>query len=521
MAAGGLAGGQGTPFLLGVSIVLVSLVPVARALGMPDRAAYTLGGMLVVVWWLLPAGVVESVTGDLKMDFSVWIVSGILIVVGATWTVMYNADLILSGVAKMASRARSVAPIAKMAVAYPLRSKGRTGMTLAMFMLVVFTLVTGTTISGSFISSFDDVEGFSGGFAVRAVAAPVRPIEDFDAALDELGADRSQIEAVGMQSYVPVEAKQVGTANPLAAYPVRGLVAGFLETTTYDLSAVGRGYASDREVWAALEDTPGLAVVDGMVAPRRNNYMMMGALDFKLEGFYVEDRVFDPVHVSVVDPATGARLKLTVIGVLGDDVPNEMAGLSTSQAALGPLGDRARPTTFWLRTAPGVDATATASSLESALLSYGLEAESLGDMLDERVAGSWTFNRLIQGFMGLGLVVGVVALGVISARAVVERRQQIGVLRAIGFQPGMVRLAFLAEASFISLTAIVTGTVLGLILSYNVIADAGAEQSVAFVVPWADLLVVFAVVQLAALASTLLPAIRGSRVYPAEALRYQ
>ena len=46
-------------------------------------------------------------------------------------------------------------------------------------------------------------------------------------------------------------------------------------------------------------------------------------------------------------------------------------------------------------------------------------------------------------------------LGVVSACAVVERRQQIGVLRAIGFQPGMVRLAFLAEASFVSPAAIV------------------------------------------------------------------
>ena len=38
--------------------------------------------------------------------------------------------------------------------------------------------------------------------------------------------------------------------------------------------------------------------------------------------------------------------------------------------------------------------------------------------------------------MGLGLIVGVAALGVITARAVVERRQQIGVLRAIGFRSG-------------------------------------------------------------------------------------
>ena len=66
-----------------------------------------------------------------------------------------------------------------------------------------------------------------------------------------------------------------------------------------------------------------------------------------------------------------------------------------------------------------------------------------------------------MGFMGLGLIVGVAALGVISARSVVERRQQIGVLRAIGFRKRMVQLAFLLESSFVALSAIVVGTGLG------------------------------------------------------------
>ena len=66
-----------------------------------------------------------------------------------------------------------------------------------------------------------------------------------------------------------------------------------------------------------------------------------------------------------------------------------------------------------------------------------------------------------MGFMGLGLIVGVAALGVITARAVVERRQQIGVLRAIGFRRRMVQISFLLESSFIALTSIVVGTVLG------------------------------------------------------------
>jgi putative ABC transport system permease protein len=153
-----------------------------------------------------------------------------------------------------------------------------------------------------------------------------------------------------------------------------------------------------------------------------------------------------------------------------------------------------------------------------------MQAESIEKVVQDAAAANRTFNRLIQGFMGLGLIVGVAALGVISARAVVERRQQIGVLRAIGFRRGMVQAVFLIESSFIALTSIVAGTVLGLVLAENIIRDSSKQPSwenLHLVVPWATLGIVFLVVYVVALAATLAPALRASRIRPAEALRYQ
>jgi putative ABC transport system permease protein len=43
----------------------------------------------------------------------------------------------------------------------------------------------------------------------------------------------------------------------------------------------------------------------------------------------------------------------------------------------------------------------------------------------------------------------------------------------------------------------------------------------AFIVPWWTFAIVFFVVYAVALATTFVPALRASRVYPAEALRYQ
>jgi putative ABC transport system permease protein len=521
VTAVGVSSGGATAFLLGVSIVIIGLVPVARALGAGDRLAHTLGGVALVVWWLLPFRFYDALAGELTWGFSVWVVAGIVVVLGATWTIMHNADVALDLVARTLGRVRALAPVVRMAVAYPLRSRLRTSMTLAMFTIVVFTLVTGATISGSFIGALDDVEQFGGGFDVRGVVAPVRPIEDIHA---EVAADdalaHARIDAIGGQSTVPVEVRQAGE-GAFADYPLRGVDDEFVDTTTYELATVAEGYGSSADAWRALADHPGLAIVDPYAVPRRNDYGSGVRPDFRLSGFYLEDEGFAPVDVDVRDPATGADMTVTVIGVLGDNSPFEMAGLTTSQATLAPLGDRAAPTTFWFRLGEGGDADATAAALESAFLDRGFEAQTLQDRLDEAVGVSWTMNRLVQGFIGLGLVVGVVALGVVSARAVVERRQQIGVLRAIGFQPSMVRLAFLIEASFVSLVAIAVGCALGLAIAANVIAYAGAQQGATLAVPWLNLAVIFAAVYLAALASTYLPALRASRVYPAEALRYE
>jgi putative ABC transport system permease protein len=51
-------------------------------------------------------------------------------------------------------------------------------------------------------------------------------------------------------------------------------------------------------------------------------------------------------------------------------------------------------------------------------------------------------------------------------RAVRERRRNIGVLRALGFQAGTVQRAFLTESSFVALEGILVGAVLGVVTTY-------------------------------------------------------
>ena len=524
LIAAGVNGRNGITLGLGVSLLVIGLVPVSERVGAPARAARTIAGLALVAWFVLPMS--RWLFGTLAVDFSIFILSGIMIVLGATWTIMYNADLLLAALSRSLGRIRALAPVLRMSMAYPLRNRFRTGVTLAMFTLVVFTLVTGATTTTSFVNGVNDLGTYGGGFDIRATVAPTSPIPDMRAALRNApGVDAADFRVVSAQSFLPVRAHQVGLGGRSADYAVRGLDSAFLTHTTYTLAARAAGYGSDAAVWRAMRAHDGLAIVDQSVVQRKTNFNFAAAPPFQLRGFYVEDRTFAPVFVDVTDPQSGRHVRLTVIGVLSDTAPLEMAGISTSQRTIAALfGSRAAPTVYLFALRHGVDATTTAKHLESAFLDHGMQADAMSKLLHDAVGASITFDRLIMAFMGLGLIVGVTALGVISARAVVERRQQIGVLRAIGFRRRMVQTSFLLESSFIALTSIVLGTVLGLAVAFNVIHDTQQQPSwsnLSFDPPWLTLAIIYVLVYAVALATTYLPAVRASRVYPAEALRYQ
>jgi putative ABC transport system permease protein len=523
----GASSEQATPLYVGVTLIIIAFVPLLRWAGAPDRLAFSLAGGLIVVFWLLPWNITEGMFGQLKMDFNIWIVGGLITVIGVSWLVIYNSDLVVTATLSTLGRVRGLAPILKTALTYPLTNRFRTGVTMAMFTLVVFTLVVGGTVTTAFTEAFDDVELFGGGYHIRASTVQVSPIDDLDAAISASpGLDRGDFGVISTQSLVAIEARQTDGSLVFGDYPLRGFSDSFFDHTAYGMAAIGDGYASASAVWQALKADPTLAVVDGLVAPRRDQFGFGAPVpDFRLEGFFLEDGHFSPVRIEVRDPLTLETRELTVIGILQDVIPEYMIGVTTSQRFVDTAFPAyAAPAAHLIEVPEGAAIEPLAAALESAFLVNGMEAVQVQDELDELVAANRTFNYLIQGFIGLGLVVGVAALGVVSARTVVERRQEIGVMRAIGFEQGRVQLSFLIESSMVAVAGLTIGTLLGLVLSYNIIDDSRSQaswQNIQFAVPWLNIAIIYAVVLVAALLTAFLPARQASRVYPAQALRYE
>jgi putative ABC transport system permease protein len=164
-----------------------------------------------------------------------------------------------------------------------------------------------------------------------------------------------------------------------------------------------------------------------------------------------------------------------------------------------------------------------AEAIEKSLVMNGVQGTSIRDELEEAQEQSTGFLLIFQGFMGLGLVVGIAAVGVIAFRSVVERRHQIGVLRAIGYQQSLVAQSFLIETLFIVGMGVLSGTTLGLILARNLFSsdDFSGVEDATFTVPWLLIAIILIITIVAALLMTLVPARQASRLAPAEALRYE
>ena len=267
----------------------------------------------------------------------------------------------------------------------------------------------------------------------------------------------------------------------------------------------------------------GLAVADRMAVPSRSTTSIyIGGPEFKLKGVYLEDETMQPIRVSVREPNTEASFEVTIIGVLEQTMMTGF-GLVTSRETLEQALPFELPApTYFIRLEEGIDPAQAGAALESAYLKNGLESVDQIKELRDALAQQYVFQYLLLGFLTVGLVVGVAALGVISTRAVVERRQQIGMLRALGFQRRMVSWIFLIESSFVALLGIGLGAGLALIPAAQMITDMAVEiPGLVFRVPWTEILVVSGMAYAMSLLTTWLPSVQASKVMPAEALRYE
>lgn len=516
-------------FAGGVSLVFAWAVFTLRYFHVAERASFTIVAILLLTfWYIAPAGTLDFIIGDLEGGPELFFLSGIVMVACGTFLIVYNADILLPPVATLGARLGRIVPAVKTAVAYPLTARMRTGMTIMMIGLITFSLIMFSTVNENFGNIFlsDDAKG---GFDTLVLVNSNNRTDDLVAALEEQGVDTSPIVAVSEQRtafageteiFVDAPDPEDPTAPALVGtYTVTGADSAFFETNEIELKARAAGYDSDEAVWSALARDPSLAVIPASLTSDGGGFDDLDLL--RLDAALVS-KGFQPFTLRLNDPGTERHTIVTVIGQMDDPAEVFFGGIVVQRDTLTAAFPDSDAQSFTVKTVDGTDQDAFAKSIEAGLVQAS--ADSLQGLLDDQRAATQGFLLLFQGFMGLGLIVGIAALGVIAFRAVVERRQQIGMLRAIGYQRSMVALSFIFESSFVALSGIGMGALLGVSLAWVLFTSGGigdASEGGEFIVPWLQLIVICGIAFGASMIMTWFPAQSASRVAVAEALRYE
>jgi putative ABC transport system permease protein len=555
-------------FSFGVSIIPLCLAAIASRFRAPARLTWTLVGVYLAAYWLSPVDYGKLIFGEsLSSDIEMFMLSGIMVVISFTLIIVYNARLLttiferegdsnyrptlvltalavvsfvagyllqgddglgqllylLGGVVAIgaalafaAAKFPHLAPALKMGVAYPLSNRFRTGMTIAMFSLIVFSLATFSAINSSFVAMLT-ADGGDGGWDIMTTANRNTEVTDVKTALASANTSVDDDIAAYGQTTTFDGFSQVTYADETKVFPVIAADDDFLSMPEGKLSSWARGYDDERAVFEAVRGDSKLAIVDPSVLPSGFNIY-----EFNIDDLEVTDERFDPVQVTYKDPRTGKEATATVVGVLAIQVNSDFtAGVYVNEAAYRAVFGEPNYLRTYVKLDNGVNAGRAAESIESALVTDGVQAESIRELLDQAAQEQNTFMRMFQGFMALGLFTGIAALGVIAFRSVVERRQQIGMLRAIGYQSTTVSLTFMLESGFIALMGILSGVIGGMIIARNLMTSAEFGSGIPFSIPWVELLLMAGAAFVFSMFMTWWPSRQAARVPVADALRYE
>ena len=144
-----------------------------------------------------------------------------------------------------------------------------------------------------------------------------------------------------------------------------------------------------------------------------------------------------------------------------------------------------------------------------------VEVDRPSDAIAARAAASNAFTSLFLGLGAVALLVGGVGIANVMVIAVLERRSEIGLRRALGATRRHVRVQFLAEALLLS----GLGGLAGVILGAAVTAGYAALRDWTIIVPTAAIGGgILAAMTIGALAG-MYPAIRAAKLSPTAALR--
>ncbi|MDR2280266.1 MAG: ABC transporter permease, partial [Gordonia sp. (in: high G+C Gram-positive bacteria)] len=250
-----------------------------------------------------------------------------------------------------------------------------------------------------------------------------------------------------------------------------------------------------------------------------------GVVDVPADGMAV-----DQPTASAQGWKIGDEVKLT--SLTGTDVTVPIVGIYEPTEIAGPrligqnVYDKLVPSEamrvaqpIWVKGGAGVDADALRSQLEDVTAPYLIAQIQDREQFKNSIS-SQIDQMMITLYALLALSLVIAVLGIINtlALSVVERKREIGMLRAVGMARAQVRRSIYLESTYIAVFGALLGAVLGLAIGVPLVRTLAYWGLEGVVIPWSLIggtLVGAAVVGVIA---ALWPAVTAARTRPLEAI---
>jgi ABC-type antimicrobial peptide transport system permease subunit len=211
---------------------------------------------------------------------------------------------------------------------------------------------------------------------------------------------------------------------------------------------------------------------------------------------------------------SGDEVHLKIVGIIGNSI--FQGSLMISDGNFNSLYPTDNGYTLFLFKSQEGTIEGQILELESALAQYGLDAYSVESVVVENILIENTYISIFQVLLLFGLIIGTLGFGIVAYRNTLERRRELGILRAIGFSRSIVRKALIFENSFIVLSGIAIGTTSGTLASSVYLLRLQLDVTSW---PWLYVLGIILVSFGIAISSAIIPILRASKMAIAEAIR--
>jgi putative ABC transport system permease protein len=244
-------------------------------------------------------------------------------------------------------------------------------------------------------------------------------------------------------------------------------------------------------------------------------------------GQQVQMTTVDYTAIAAGTPVAGAaaaaqaskRFTVTVSGIYQD---NQLLG---SMVIAPNLYNQVMPVALrtdaavLIKAAPGTDLPALRGKLVQATKSYVVvQVQDRNDFKGTQGRQIDTVLAILYGLLALAVVIAILGIVNTLALSVVERRREIGMLRAVGMQRPQVRRTIYLESMLIAVFGAVVGVVLGLGLGVGFLRTLRDLGLGTITVPWGQIVLMVLGSSVVGVLAALWPAVRAARTPPLAAI---